>query len=90
LIGTEQLNVQAMTCRSKKNVDVVTGEAPANGAAAKAGKNRGILDAAPSMLLRMLKTKAEEAGTCFAQAHTRKLKPTQRCHHRGNVVKKLL
>lgn len=90
LIGTEQLDVPAMTRRPKKQVDDITGEALPSEAAAKSGFNRGILDAAPSMLLRMLTTKAEEAGSWFAQANTRKLKPTQRCHQCGNVVEKTL
>lgn len=47
-----------------------------NGAAAKAGLNRSILDAAPSMLLGMLRTKAAEAASVFALADTRKVKPT--------------
>lgn len=42
------------------------------------------------MLIGMLRTKAEEAGTWFALANTRKLKPTQRCHRCGEIVKKAL
>ena len=38
----------------------------------------------------MLVTKAEEAGSKFAQANTRKVKPTQRCHKCGKIVKKTL
>jgi putative transposase len=56
----------------------------------KAGLNRSILDAAPSMLLGMLRTKAEEAGSVFAEADTRALKPTQRCHACGTLVRKTL
>jgi len=90
LIGTEELNVAGMTGRPKKKVDEETGEALPNGAAAKAGLNRSILDAAPAMLLRMLGTKAEEAGSWLEQANTRKLKPTQRCHRCGTLVPKAL
>lgn len=90
LIGTEELNVAGMTRRLKKKIDDNTGETLPNGAAAKAGLNRSILDAAPSMLLRMLGTKAEEAGSWLEQANTRKLKPTQRCHRCGALVLKAL
>ena len=61
-----------------------------NGAAQKAGLNRGILDAAPSMLIGMLKTNAAEAGSVFAQANPRSLKPTQRCHRCGALVRNAL
>lgn len=88
LIGTEELAVAKMTRRPEKKVDEVTGEALPNGAAAKAGLNRSILDAAPSMLLRMLGAKAEEAGSWLVKANTRKLKPTQRCHQCGALVPK--
>lgn len=66
------------------------GEFAPNGAAQKAGLNRGILDAAPSMLIGMLRTKAAEAASVFALANTRKVKPTQRCHRCGTLVKKTL
>ena len=84
------MNFPRGTRRPKKKADADTGEALPNGASAKAGLNRGILDAAPSMLLGMLTTKAVEAGSFFAQANTRKLKPTQRCHRCGAIVKKEL
>jgi putative transposase len=90
LIATEELKVAAMTRRPKMKIDEDTGEALPNGTAAKSGLNRGILDAAPSMLLGMCKTKAEEAGSWLALANTRKLKPTQRCHRCGAIVKKAL
>ena len=49
-----------------------------------------IYDVASSMLLGMLVTKAVEAGSRFALANTRKVKPTQRCHGCGALVKKEL
>ena len=61
-----------------------------NGAAAKAGLNRSILDAAPGMFYAMLTTKAEEAASTFALANPFKLKPTQRCHACGKLVPKTL
>lgn len=90
-LGTEELAVANMTKAPKAKPDPdKPGEFLPNGAAAKAGLNRGILDAAPSMLIGMLKCKAEEAGAWFAQANTREAKPTQRCHRCGTLVKKTL
>lgn len=90
-LASEQLAVKAMTATPKAKPDPdAPGEHLPNGAAAKAGLNRGILDAAPSMLLGMLRTKAEEAGSEFALANTRVVKPTQRCHRCGAIVKKAL
>lgn len=89
-LATEELAVKNMVRRPKAKTDAQTGEPAPNGAAAKAGLNRGILDAAPSMLLRMLMTKAAEAASWFAQADTRSVKPTQRCHCCGQLVKKEL
>ncbi len=88
-IATEELAVDNMvrTPKAKKTED---GSYAPNGAAAKAGLNRGILDAAPSMLLAFLSYKAEEAGRPLALANTRELKPTQRCHACGQVVRKTL
>lgn len=90
-LGTEELAVKNMSAAPKAKEDpAAPGTFLPNGAAAKAGLNRSILDAAPSMLIGMLRTKAEEAGTWFALANTRKLKPTQRCHRCGEIVKKAL
>lgn len=90
-IGSEELDVANMTLAPKAKPDPdKPGEFLPNGAAAKAGLNRGILDAAPSMLLGMLRTKAAEAASVFALANTREAKPTQRCHRCGAIVKKTL
>ena len=90
-LGTEELAVATLSKapKAKPDPDHPGGFLP-NGAAAKAGLNRGILDAAPSMLLGMLVTKAVEAGSRFALANTRKVKPAQRCHGCGALVKKEL
>jgi len=90
-LGTEELAVAKLSKapKAKPDPDHPGGFLP-NGAAAKAGLNRGILDAAPSMLLGMLVTKAVEAGSRFALANTRKVKPAQRCHGCGALVKKEL
>jgi putative transposase len=90
-LGTEALAVDTMTRSPKAKPDPETpGQFLANGAAQKAGLNRRILDAAPSMLIGMLRTKAVEAASVFAEANTRPLKPTQRCHACGEIVKKAL
>jgi len=87
-LGTEELEVKNMSRAPKAKQNPETGTYLPNGAAAKAGLNRGILDAAPSMLLGMLGYKAEEAGNRFVKANTRKVKPTLRCHRCGAIVKK--
>jgi putative transposase len=88
-LGSEELAVKNMVKRPKAKRDE-SGQAIPNGACRKAGLNRSIYDAAPSMLLSMLKTKAEEAGSDFVLANTRILKPTQRCHACGAIVSKTL
>lgn len=90
-LGSEELAVKNMSRAPKAKPDPdQPGEFLPNGAAVKAGLNRGILDAAPSMLLGMLRTKAAEAASVFALANTREVKPTQRCHRCGTLVKKTL
>ncbi len=90
-LGTEELDVKNMRRAPKAKPDPDRpGEFLPNGAAAKAGLDRGILDAAPSMLIGVLKYEAEEAGAWFAMANTRRVKPTQRCHRCGALVKKEL
>lgn len=90
-LGTEELTIKNMSKAPKAKPDPdKPGEYLPNGAAQKAGLNRSILDAAPSMLIGMLRTKAAEAASVFAEANTRKLKPTQRCHCCGALVKKEL
>lgn len=91
VLGSEELAVKNMSCapRSKPNPDK-PGEFLPNGTTAKAGLNRAILDGAPSMLLGMCRTKAAEAASVFALANTREVKPTQRCHNCGTIVKKTL
>lgn len=89
LLGTEELNIKSMVERPKpkQNED---GEFVPNGANRKAKLNRGVHDAAPGMLLEILRTKAEEAGSWFCMADTKTVKPTQRCHACGTLVKKEL
>jgi putative transposase len=88
LIVTEELAVKNMTRAPKPKPDEEhPGQFLPNGAAAKAGLNRSILDAAPAALLAHLQTKAHEAGSKFQYVPTRQVKPTQRCHLCGAVTK---
>lgn len=90
-LGTEELAVKNMCRAPKAKPDPdQPGEFLPNGAAQKAGLNRSILDAAPSKLIGMLRTKAAEAASVLAEANIRKVKPTQRCHRCGAIVKKEL
>lgn len=90
-LATEDLAVKNMSRPPKAKPDPdKPGKLVPNGAAAKAGLNRTILDGAPSMLLGMLRTKAAEAASVFALANTREVKPTQRFYRRNGGVKKTL
>ena len=89
-VFTERLAVANMTRRPKPKPDGPTGQFQPNGAAAKAGLNKAILDGAPAQFLSMLRYKAAEAGTLYVEAPTRTLKPSQRCHACDAMVKKPL
>jgi putative transposase len=86
-VFTERLAVANMTRRPKPKPDGTTGQFQPNGAAAKAGLNKAILDGAPAQFLSMLRYKAAEAGVIYAEAPTRHLKPSQRCHQCWEVQK---
>jgi putative transposase len=75
LLVTEGLAIQPMT---------------AHGGRRKRGLNREILSTAPGLFLQMLAYKAEEAGSGYVEAPTRRLKPSQTCHRCGRQVKKTL
>jgi putative transposase len=89
-IFTEQLAPAHLVRRPKPRVDETTGQYAPNGAAAKAGLNKAILDSAPAQFLGILRYKAAEAGVVYVEAPTRSLKPSQRCHACRAVVKKPL
>jgi len=89
-IFTEQLRVANMTKRPRPTPGAQPGTFLPNGAAAKAGLNTAILDGAPAQFLSILRYKAAEAGGVYAEANTRILKPTQRCHACWRVEKKRL
>jgi putative transposase len=75
LVVTERLAIQPMT---------------ANGGRRKCGLNREILSTAPGLFLQMLAYKAEEAGSGYVEAPTRRIKASQTCHRCGRHVKKTL
>jgi putative transposase len=85
LIVTEDLTVKNMTATARG-----TAQEPGRNVAQKAGLNRQVLDTAPSTFLNMLRYKAEEAGSEFILADTRRLKPSQRCPDCDAVSKKTL
>jgi putative transposase len=85
VIITEQLSVKNMTGSAKG-----TKEKPGKMVKQKAGLNRNILDTAPGAFLAMLRYKAEEAGTKYAEVSTRKYAPTQTCWRCKKRQKKLL
>ena len=86
LIVTEDLAVADMTRSAKGTV-----EEPGKNVAAKAGLNRAILDAAPGGVLSLLRTKAEEAGSCeLILVDPRKHRPSQTDPISGEVRKKPL
>jgi len=75
-VFTETLHVKNMTKRPKPKQDATTEQYQPNGAAAKAGLNKAILDGAPAQFLSMLRYKAAEAGIVYAEAPTRHVKPS--------------
>lgn len=83
LIATEELAVTGMTGSARGTI-----EAPGRNVSRKAGLNRSILDTAPAAFVNMLRYKAEEAGSEFLEAKTRRLKPSQRCPDCGTIRKK--
>lgn len=88
LLVTEELQVSNMSRAPAPQPDAANeGQFLPNGAAAKAGLNRSILDAAPAGFIAKLRYKAEEAGSKFIEVPTRTVKPTQRCHVCGATKK---
>jgi putative transposase len=89
-IFTEQLRVANMTRRPRPKPGDTPGTYLPNGAAAKAGRNKAILDGAPAAFLGMIRYKAAEAGVVYAEAPTTTVKPTQRCAACWRAAKKRL
>lgn len=85
LVAMEELQIQNMTRSARGTV-----EDPGRCVAQKAGLNREILDTAPAMLMQLLRYKVLETGGMWAEAPTKKLKPSQTCPACGTVRKKAL
>ena len=85
LVAMEELRINNMTRSAKGTV-----EQPGRNVAQKAGLNREILDTAPALLMQLLRYKVLDTGGMWAEAPTRKLKPSQTCPECGHVRKKSL
>ncbi|MBX7220121.1 MAG: transposase [Blastocatellia bacterium] len=91
LLVTEKLTVKNMTAAPAPKPDPdQPGHFLPNGAAAKAGLNREILDTAPATFLNLLARKAEEAAVPYVEVPTRNVKPSQSCSGCGHQRKKPL
>lgn len=89
-IFTEKLTIKNMSKRPKPKLGEKPGEWLPNGAAAKSGLNKSILDGAPAQFLSLVRYKAANAGVTMGEAPTQKLKPSQRCRACGRVEPKRL
>lgn len=85
LVAMEELTIKKMTRSAKGTVD-----SPGKHVPQKAGLNREILDTAPALLVQLLRYKVTDTGGMWAEAPTRKLKPSQTCPECGHVRKKSL
>jgi putative transposase len=83
LIVHEKLQVTNMTARPRPRPDGDGGHQP-NGAAAKAGLNKSILDAGWGIFLRILTAKAESAGRQVIAVDSRHT--SQRCAQCGHIA----
>jgi putative transposase len=84
----ENLNISGMTRRPKPKQDETTKEYLPNGAAAKAGLNKSILDAGWYQFQQYCTYKAEEAGSSVVLVDPKNT--SQRCHNCGRIVRKTL
>jgi putative transposase len=89
-IFTEKLTIKNMSKRPKPKPGEKPGEWLPNGASAKSGLNKSILDGAPAQFLSYVRYKAANAGAIMGEAPTQKLKPSQRCRQCGKVEAKRL
>jgi putative transposase len=90
VIATERLQVSHLARRPAPKLGTTDGAYLPNGAKAKAGLNKAILDGAPAQFLSMLRYKAAEAAAVYVEAPTRTLKPSQTCHLCSRRAKKRL
>jgi putative transposase len=84
----ENLNIAGMTRRPKPKQDETTKEYVPNGAAAKAGLNKSILDAGWYQFQQYCTYKAEEAGRSVLFVDPKNT--SQRCSNCGQIVRKTL
>lgn len=89
-IFTEKLAIKNITKAPHPKIALDTGNFLPNGAKAKAGLNKSILDTSPSQFAQMVRVKAEEAGYELEELETKKLKPSQRCACCSKIAKKEL
>ena len=87
-ISIEKLHVGNMSCRPKPKVDEETGGYLPNGASAKSGLNKSILDAAWSQFRNALAQKAESAVRCLVMVNP--AYTSQDCSQCGFRVRKTL
>ena len=85
LVAMEELAIKNMTRSAKGTVDK-----PGKNVPQKTGLNREILDTAPALLMQLRRYKVTDTGRMWAEAPTRKLKPSQTCPECGHVRKKSL
>jgi putative transposase len=85
LLATEKLGAERMVKSAKGTI-----AEPGKNVAQKAGLNREILATSPGTYHKMLRYKAEEAGSLYVETPTRSLKPSQRCSNCWQVAKKTL
>ncbi len=85
LVAMEELSVKNMTASAAGSL-----EEPGRNVAQKAGLNREILDTAPALFMSLIRYKVMETGGEWAEAPTRRLKPSQTCPGCGEQKKKPL
>lgn len=82
LIIFEDLNIRGMSARCKPKKDELTGRYIENGAAAKSGLNKAILDASWSELKQKVKVMSEKAGVIFHEINPRHTSlECNQCHY---------
>ncbi len=86
VIVFEDLQIPNLTATPKPKQDAETGTYLPNGAAAKAGLNKSILDAGWGTFVRLCASKAEEAGGTVVKVPPHNT--SQVCHRCGTIVPK--
>ena len=81
LLVFENLNVKGMSARCKPKKDELTGRYIENGAAAKSGLNKAILDASWGELKQKVRVMSEKAGVIFLEINPRHTSQECSCCH---------